>query len=112
MTAKVYSLDNLVAIVDHNRLQAQGTIEDRFNLTPIAEKWQAFGWNVIDIDGHNMEEILSGLDEADKVKGKPSVIIARTVKGKGLSFAENVVGFHNGMLTEETYAKALAELGA
>lgn len=110
MSAKVYKLDNLVAIVDKNRLQAQGTIEDRFDLNPIPEKWEAFGWNVIEIDGHNMEEILSALDEADEVKGKPTVIIANTVKGKGISFAENVVGFHNGMLTEETYAQALAEL--
>ncbi len=112
MTAKVYNLDNLVAIVDHNRLQAQGTIEERFNLTPIAEKWDAFGWNVIEIDGHNMEEVLKAFDEADTVKEKPTVIIANTVKGKGLSFAENVVGYHNGTLTEETYAQALAELEA
>lgn len=110
MSAKVHKLDNLVAIVDQNRLQAQGTVEDRFDLTPIPEKWEAFGWKVIEIDGHNMEEILSALDEADKVKGKPTVIVANTVKGKGISFAENVVGFHNGMLTEETYAQALSEL--
>ena len=110
MCAKVKELDNLVAIVDHNRLQAMGKVEDRFDLTPIPEKWEAFGWNVIVIDGHNMEEIVTALDEADNVKGKPTVIIAKTIKGKGLSFAENVVGFHNGILTEETYTKALAEL--
>lgn len=110
MSAKVYKLDNLVAIVDKNRLQAQGTVENRFDLNPIPEKWKAFGWNVIEIDGHNMEEILSALDEADTVKRKPTVIIANTIKGKGISFAENVVGFHNGMLTEETYTQALSEL--
>ena len=110
MSAKVYKLDNLVAIVDQNQLQAQGTVKDRFDITPIPEKWKAFGWNVIEIDGHNMEEILSALDEADEVKGQPTVIIANTVKGKGISFAENVVGYHNGMLTEETYAQALSEL--
>ncbi len=110
MSAKVYELDNLVAIVDNNRLQAMGAIEDRFNIFPIAEKWEAFGWHVIEIDGHNMEEILTALDEADTIKGKPTVIIAKTIKGKGLSFAENVVGYHNGTLTEETYAKALSEM--
>lgn len=110
MSAKVYKLDNLVAIVDHNKLQAQGAVESRFDLTPLAQKWEAFGWNIVEIDGHNMEEILHALDEADKVKGKPTVIIAHTIKGKGISFAENVVGFHNGMLTEETYNQALSEL--
>ena len=70
----------------------------------------SFGWHVIEIDGHNMEEILTALDEADTIKGKPTVIIAKTIKGKGLSFAENVVGYHNGTLTEETYAKALSEM--
>ncbi len=110
MSAKVYKLDNLVAIVDQNGLQAQGTVKARFDLTPIPEKWKAFGWNVIEIDGHNMEEILWSLDKADEVKGKPTVIIANTIKGKGISFAENVVGFHNGMLTEERYAQALSEL--
>ena len=70
----------------------------------------SFGWNLIEIDGHNMEEILDALDRADTVKGVPTVIIAHTVKGKGLSFAENVVSYHNGKLDEETYAKALQEL--
>ncbi len=110
MCAKIKKLDNLVAIVDHNRLQAMGRVEDRFDLTPIPEKWEAFGWNVIVIDGHNMEEILTALDEADNVKGKPTVIVANTIKGKGLSFAENVVSYHNGTLTKETYTQAIAEL--
>jgi transketolase len=110
MSAKVYKLDNLVAIVDHNKLQAQGIIEKRFDINPIPEKWKAFGWNVVEIDGHNMEEILAALDGADEVKGKSTVIISHTIKGKGISFAENVVGFHNGTLTEETYAQALSEL--
>ena len=73
-------------------------------------KWKSFGWNVIEIDGHNMEEILTALDAADEVTGQPTVIIANTVKGKGVSFAENVVSYHNGALTEETYRQALAEL--
>ncbi len=86
MAASAYHADNLVAIVD------------------------SFGWNVMEIDGHDMEEIMSALDRADDVKGVPTVIIAHTVKGKGLSFAENVVSYHNGMLTEETYRQALEEL--
>ena len=110
MAASVYKADNLVAIVDHNKLQANGRIEERFNSMPLISKWESFGWNVIEIDGHNMEEILTALDDADKVKGKPTVIVANTIKGKGVSFAENVVGYHNGMLTQETYAQALQEL--
>ncbi len=110
MAASAFKADNLVAIVDNNGLQANGKISDRFNSYPLIPKWESFGWNVIEIDGHNMEEILSALDEADMVKGKPTVIIAHTVKGKGVSFAENVVGFHNGMLTEENYVQALKEL--
>lgn len=112
MAAAVYQADNLLAIVDQNRLQAMGRVEDRFNTNPLPEKWRAFGWNVMEIDGHNMEEILTALDQAENVKGKPTVIIAHTVKGKGISFAENVVGFHNGTLTEETYRQALDELPA
>lgn len=110
MSASAFKADNLVAIVDNNTLQANGPIVDRFDTNPLIPKWESFGWNVIEIDGHNMEEILTALDEADTVKGKPTVIIAHTVKGKGISFAENVVGFHNGTFTEETYNKAIAEL--
>lgn len=110
MAASAYKADNLVAILDRNRLQANGKIVDRMDSNPIIEKWEGFGWNVIEIDGHNMEEILSALDEADTVREKPTIIVANTVKGKGVSFAENVVGFHNGMLTEDNYKQAIAEL--
>ncbi len=110
MAASTFKLDNLVAIVDRNQLQANGPIVDRFNSNPLIPKWESFGWNVIEIDGHNMEEILTALDKADTVKGMPTVIVANTVKGKGVSFAENVVSYHNGMLTEETYKKAIEEL--
>ena len=112
MTASHYCLDNIVAVVDKNDLQATGLIVDRFDINPLAEKWAAFGWHVIQIDGHDMEQILQALREADMTKGKPSVIIAQTIKGKGISFAENVVGFHNGPMKKEQYAKALAELDA
>ncbi len=110
MAASVYKADNLVAIVDRNRLQANGKTKQRFDTGDIIAKFLSFGWHVIEIDGHNMREILQALDETDNIAGVPCVIVANTVKGKGLSFAENVVGYHNGMLTEETYQKALDEL--
>jgi Transketolase, N-terminal subunit len=110
MAAKVYKADNLVAILDCNCLQANGTTEKRFDTQPLIPKWKDFGWNVIEIDGHNMREIVAALDEADEIKGQPTVIVANTVKGKGVSFAENVVSYHNGALTNETYRQALAEL--
>ena len=110
MAAGNYKADNLTAIVDRNRLQANGAVKDRMDSAPLREKWESFRWNVIEIDGHNMNEILGALDEADAVKERPTVIIADTIKGKGVSFAENVVGYHNGILTEETYKKALEEL--
>jgi len=110
MAASAYKADNLVAILDRNTLQANGKIKDRFDSGDIIAKFLSFGWHVIEIDGHDMEQIIRALDEADQVKGLPTVIVANTVKGKGVSFAENVVGFHNGMLTEESYQQALAEL--
>ena len=87
-----------------------GRTADRLDSSPLADKWVAFGWNVIEIDGHNMEEILAALDAAEACKGKPTAIIAHTVKGKGISFAENQVGFHNAALSKEQYEQALAEL--
>ncbi len=110
MAAGAKHMDNLCAIIDNNGLQAQGKISDRLDITPIADKWKAFGWNVIEVDGHNMTEILTALDETEKVKDKPTAIIAHTIKGKGISFAENQVGFHNKALTKEQYDQALAEL--
>ena len=111
MSAKVYGLGNLVAIVDKNGKQAQGKVADRFDLQPIAEKWSAFGWNIIEIDGHDMQDILRGLYAADECSGKPSVIIANTVKGKGLAIAEShPAGMHNAPLTKEQYDDALAAL--
>lgn len=111
LAASVYKLDNLVAILDRNQLQATGTVVDRFNTNPLKEKWEAFGWEVIECDGHNIEDVISALDKADTVKGKPVLLLANTIKGKGISFAENVVGFHNGAMTEEQFQQALKELG-
>ena len=110
MASANFKIDNLVAFVDCNRLQATGPIKDRFDLNPIAPKWEAFGWNVIEIDGHDVAAILSALDAAEKVKGKPTVILAATVKGKGISFAENNPAFHNGMLTAEQCQIARCDL--
>ncbi|MDO4260733.1 MAG: transketolase [Eubacteriales bacterium] len=110
MAAGAKKTDRLCAVIDCNRLQAQGLTAERLNISPIADKWKAFGWNVLEIDGHNMEEILTALDRAETFKGKPTAIIAHTTKGKGISFAENQVGYHNSPLTKELYEQALAEL--
>lgn len=112
MTSVVYKLDNVTAIVDQNKLQAMGAVVDRFNTNPIAEKWRGFGWNVICIDGHNINQIAGALDQAETVKGVPTVIIADTIKGKGIPFAENIVGFHNGSMNREQYDQACQTLDA
>ena len=112
MTAAHYGLDNLTAIVDRNELQAMGRTEERMSLKPMAEKWCAFGWRTREIDGHSMSEICTALDDAAQAKGAPSVIVARTVKGKGVSFMEGRPGFHNAKLTDEQYRNAVAELEA
>ena len=110
MAAVNFKLDNLTAIVDRNAMQATGFIEDRFNTNPLAEKWIGFGWHVIEIDGHDVEAILAAYDEAAGIKAKPTVIIANTIKGKGIAFAEKQAAFHNKALTKEQYDTALEEL--
>jgi transketolase len=110
MAASAFKLDNLVAFLDRNGLQAMGVVAQRFNTNPLPEKWRAFGWHVMEIDGHNMGEILWALDEADMIKGQPKMIIARTVKGKGIPYAENKVEFHNGQLDDAQYESACALL--
>lgn len=110
MAASHYKCDNLCAIMDCNGFQIDGATKDIMNLEPVAKKWQAFGWHTIEIDGHNMRQILSAYDEAKTIKGKPSIIIARTIKGKGVSFMENVVDFHGRASTQEEAEKALREL--
>jgi len=111
MTAAHYRLDNLCAIVDLNGLQIDGPVSKVKGIEPVASKWSAFGWHVIEIDGHNMEEILNSLDEAEKVKEKPTMIIAHTIKGKGVSFFEGKVEYHGMAPTHEELEKALKELG-
>lgn len=110
LSAAWYKLDNLYVFLDCNKLMATGPITDRYDTNPHIDKWKAFGWHVSDIDGHNIKEITEALDEAEKLSDKPKIIIARTVKGRGISFAENVAAFHNGELTKEEYEKACAEL--
>ena len=110
MTAAHYKLDNLCAFLDHNDLQIDGNVSQIMGIEPVADKWRAFGWNVIEIDGHNFEEIFSALDKAKECKGKPTMVVAKTVKGKGVSFMENVCGFHGVAPTIEEKDKALTEL--
>ena len=110
MAASHFACDNLCAILDYNGCQIDGKCEDVMGLEPLAAKWQAFGWNTIEIDGHNMQEILSAYEKAKTVKGKPTIIIARTIKGKGVSFMEGVIGFHGRAPTKEEALKALKEL--
>jgi transketolase len=110
MTGSFYKLDNLIVFLDRNRLQATGPIIERYDTNPLAEKWSAFGWHVSEIDGHNIPEIIKALDDAEKISGKPKILIASTIKGKGVSFAENVAAFHNGELTVEQFEKVCKEL--
>lgn len=110
MTASHYKLDNLCVIVDNNNLQIDGTIEEVKSPYPIDSKFKSFGFNVINIDGHNMEEIIKAFNTAKTVKGKPTAIIAKTIKGKGVSFMENQVGWHGKAPNEEEYKQAIKEL--
>ncbi|MDR7498081.1 MAG: transketolase [Armatimonadota bacterium] len=110
MFAAHQGLDNLTAIVDRNGLQQTGRTEERVRLDPLAEKWRAFGWEAQEIDGHDMAAIVGALGRARAGTGRPEVIVAHTVKGKGVSFVEGVVGFHGKALTEDELARALAEL--
>ncbi len=112
MTASHYELDNLIGILDYNGLQIDGDVEKVMDPTPINEKWKAFGWHVIEIDGHNIEEIYSALREGEKVEKKPTMIVANTIKGKGVSFMENDVGWHGKGPSDEELEKALEELEA
>ena len=111
MSAAHFKLDNLCGIVDHNHLQIDGNVEDVMNIEPIADKWRAFGWNVIGIDGHDYAQILDAFEKAQECKGKPTVIIAETVKGKGVSFMENQAGWHGAAPNDEQLKQALKELG-
>ncbi len=110
MAASAFKADNLCAIIDCNKLQATDEIVNVLRNDSLKEKWKAFGWNVIEIDGHNLRQILNALDSCKETKNIPSVIIANTIKGKGFSFAEGKAQFHNVALNEEQYAQAMIEI--
>lgn len=110
LSAAQFKLDNLTAIVDYNEMQLSGWTREIMNLDPLDKKWQAFGWHTTEIDGHDYDQILAALQEARSTKGKPTAIIARTVKGKGVSFMENNVRFHGKAPTPEEAERALREL--
>jgi transketolase len=110
MAGAKWKLDNLTAILDRNRLQNDDFVVSTMPVEPVADKWRAFNWNVIEIDGHNMEEVVSALEEAKTVKGKPTIIIAHTVKGKGVSFMENVAVWHGKAPSDEQAQQALEEI--
>jgi transketolase len=111
MTAAKYHLDNLTAIVDRNQLQVDGLTEQIMPLEPLAEKWAAFGWNVLEVDGHDVRQLLGAYDAALACKGRPTMIIATTVKGKGISLAEGNVDWHHHGFTVDQARKSLIELG-
>jgi transketolase len=112
MTAAKYRLGNLTAIVDANGIQQTGATADVLPVEPLAAKWAAFGWHTQEVHGHNVREVLDALDRADEVHAMPSVIIARTTKGRGVSFMEYDHRWHGGVLTRELYDQALTELEA
>lgn len=111
MTSSHYKLDNLCVIVDNNNLQIDGQVKDVMNVYPIDEKFKSFGFETINIDGNNIEEIIEALQKAKITKGKPTAIIAKTIKGKGVSFMEDNVSWHGKAPSEEEYNKAILELG-
>jgi len=111
LTSAKFNLDNLTAIIDRNGIQQEGRTEEILPLEPLADKWKSFGWNVLTINGHDMRQILHAIDEAHAHKGQPTVIIAKTTKGRGVSFMENVVKYHGAATSDEELRLALAELG-
>jgi transketolase len=110
MAAAHFKVDNLTAIVDNNGLQIDGKTCDVMNTDPLGKKWEAFGWHVIEVDGHNFAQLRQAFEQARTVKGQPTLVLARTVKGKGVSFMENVAGFHGKAPSQEEVTIALKEL--
>ena len=110
MTAAHYKLDNLIVILDYNKLQLFGQTNTIMNIEPVIEKWQVFGWNTIEINGHRINEIIQALESAVKFEGKPTIVVAHTIKGKGVSFMENKVEWHALPPSKEQAEQALKEL--
>lgn len=111
MSAAHYKLDNMIAFLDYNGLQIDGDVESVMNINPIEDKFKTFGWNVITIDGHDFDQIFAALDMAKDTVDKPTMIIAKTIKGKGVSFMENQASWHGSAPSEEQFQQALSELG-
>ncbi len=112
MAGAYYKLDNLIGIIDRNRLQISGSTEDVMGLEPLDEKWKAFGWNVLSIDGNDIDSLITTFDSIPLIKNKPTLIIANTVKGKGVSYAENKIQWHHKVPSDEELALAIQELEA
>jgi len=110
MTASHWKLDNVCAIVDYNKVQENGPTNEIKNLEPLAKKWESFGWKAIEVDGHDFQSLLGAFDQVGKTKDKPTVIIANTVKGKGVSFMEGQAGWHGKAPNTEQLSAALKEL--
>ena len=110
--AAFHKVDNLTAFLDWNKVQAMGPTKEIFDIPNLDEKWKAFGWEIIKVDGHDPAAIIGAIEKAETIKGKPTLIILDTVKGKGVSFAEGNAVYHNGILDEAAFDKALKELEA
>ena len=112
MFGSYHKVDNVVAIVDYNRIQLDGFVKDIMDLEPLADKWRSFGWNTIELDGHDIPALQRAFAEAKRTKGKPTALVAHTVKGKGVSFMENNPKYHGVAPTDDECHRALAEIGA
>ncbi|SIQ41815.1 transketolase [Halanaerobium kushneri] len=112
LAASHFKLDNLVGIIDRNNLQITDNTEKVMGLEPLAEKWKSFGWEIIEVDGHNYQELINAFTKSSEIKGRPTLILANTIKGKGVSFMENKAEWHHGLPSEEELAQALEELSS
>lgn len=110
MAGANYNLDNLIGIIDRNRLQISGDTENVMKLEPLKDKWNSFGWEVMEVDGHDMQQLVDTFRAIPVVKGKPHLVLANTIKGKGVSFMENVAKWHHGVPNAEQYEQAIKEL--
>jgi transketolase len=110
MFGSFHKVDNVVAIVDYNKIQLDGFVKDIMDLEPLGDKWRSFGWHVIEVDGHSIEALQNAFAKASATKGKPTCIIASTIKGKGVSFMENNPKFHGSAPSAEEFQKAMLEL--
>jgi transketolase len=111
MAAAHYRLANLTAIVDHNKISQSGPVAEIVGIDPLADKWRAFGWEVRELDGHDMGDVVDTLDALPLHPDRPTALIAHTVKGKGVSFAENTYLWHSNNVNDDIYERALGELG-